>query len=119
ASRQWDRIIPTDAYAWPRDGSASVLGQTTEGLAVFDLDAGTSRVLAMPSTVNIRGPGATPDPDVFIIRNGPRVQSWRLRPVPTLVEVFDDFYNGVTRQMMQMSANAMFIAPGQHFYQRY
>jgi hypothetical protein len=39
--------------------------------------------------------------------------------VPALVEVFDDFYNASTRQAMQMSANTMFVTPGQHLFQRY
>lgn len=118
-SQAWDRSSLNDTYAWPRDGAASALGQGSEGLVLFDLDAGTSRVLDVPSTTNVRGPGPTPDPDVFMIRNGGRVQSWRLRPVPQLVELFDDFYNTSTRQIMQMSANAMFIAPGQHEFSTY
>jgi hypothetical protein len=117
ARTDYTRTIPTDAYAWPRDGAASVLGQTSEGLTLFNLDAGTSSVLPIPSTSNIRGPGATPDPDVYLIRNGDALQSWRLRPVPGLVEVYDDFYGDFTRQAMLLNPDAMFIAPGQHLFQ--
>ena len=115
----YSRTIPTDAYAWPRDGAASVLGQTNDGLTLFNLDAGTSAVLPVPSTSNLRGPGATPDPDVFILRQGNTMQSWRLRPQPQLVEAFDDFYGNFTRQVMLLNPNAMFVTHGQHYFQLY
>lgn len=110
------QTIGADTYTWPRTGRASVMGQTQQGIALFDLEAGTIANPAVPTNASVRGPGPTPQDSVFLLRNGTSIQAWRLGPSPAWVATYDDFYNLIPRQMMLLSENVMLWVPGQHLY---
>lgn len=115
---RYDEPIFYDAYRWPRDASASVLGFVNGVPTRVDLEANQMQAIGLPSSGGMRGPGATPDPDVFLVVVDGVLESWRFRPTLSLVERFSyipGFGQPVSpRQAMLMSPTAMLYAPGQH-----
>ena len=108
-----------DVYVWPRDGHARIMGGSGEdgpnpGLALIDLD--TRAVTSFPgilNTNNLRGPGATFQDSIFLLKNslnglnGP-VEVWRLLPTPTLLESHPEIRT--SRQAMRFGPNAWFTS---------
>ncbi|MGH7582238.1 MAG: YncE family protein [Gemmatimonadales bacterium] len=82
--------IVDDAYAWPRDGRAMIMGGAFQkGLAFFDLDANTETDFSAVPAENMHGPGPTYQDSVFVVQAASdSFETWRVLPTPTLVATY-------------------------------
>ena len=122
----YEPLFDEDVYVWPRDGHARIMGGyfyastggpvPDPGLGFIDLD--TRAVTSFPGILNtniLRGPGATYQDSIFILKssgNGP-VEVWRLLPTPTLLESHPEVTSG--RQALRFGPNAWFTSSNHSF----
>jgi len=101
-------VLAWDVVVWPRDGGANVMGPSPEGLTLLRLD--TRTVTSFDSIIDtdlLRGPGATNQDSIFLLRprNSATLESWRILPTPERVAVHD---MGSSGQSMRLGPNAWF-----------
>jgi hypothetical protein len=98
-----------DVYVWP-EGSTSILGGTLGG-GLTTIDLATDEIVTWPgilSLQSIRGPGATPQDSVFLLRaTGEPPRSWKLTPNPQLLAEHPEFT--FTRQLLRLGTHSWIL----------
>ena len=111
-SLEWDVAV------WPRNGHATIIGTSAQGLTLIDLD--TRAVTSYPALADVsgmRGPGMTyTGSDLILYPDGATtLQAWWLSGGPRLVRAFPDL-TAQPRQAMQLGPDAWFFSSHHTFW---
>jgi hypothetical protein len=102
--------LPWDTYVWPSGEAQVIAGANTGEIAIIDLEAQATRTIpgVFYPTSGLRGPGATPEDSVFLLKpQGQPLQSWKFGEVPEKIGEHPEI--GGNRQVLRLGLHSWLV----------